>query len=120
MSYSIGGNTFTVQKGLRLNGILQKLMVFLEAPTCADGVALDLQLKDIKTTSATIRFVGTTGTAYRITWDDGVTPVTEDVLDINSFIMLNLAADTQYTVKITTLPAATCDSVTLTFKTKAA
>lgn len=117
MSLSIGGNTFTVDRGMRVDAMLQKLMIFTETPACADTAAVGLRMTSIGSTTATIAWSGDVATNYEVEWSSGV-PITEAVIGALSLNIINLVAETEYTIKVTNTDDA-CESVILTFTTSA-
>jgi len=125
MSYDMDywGGVLTFEKGERLDSILQKILVYLQNydDTCEQTAPVGFRLTKIGKTTASIVWSanteGTPTTAYQIEWSDGVTPVTHDIVGTFKYDIINLAADTEYTVKVTNTDL-TCASVVLTFKTK--
>ena len=118
MSIDIAGSAFIVPKGMRVDAMLQKLLIFTKDPACADLAPLGLKMTTIGITTASISWLGYVTKNYEVEWSSGV-PVTQAVLGATSLDIINLVADTEYTVKVTNTDD-TCESVTLTFKTKPA
>jgi hypothetical protein len=121
IEYVIGESTFVIPAGARLDSILQKLLVFMNDPLCAEVTALGLKTTSIGTDSITIAWDESSipGISYTINWETGGNTVQENVQDITSYTINNLAPDTEYSIYIETNNAP-CVSVTLKIKTKPA
>jgi hypothetical protein len=116
MSFSVGGEIFSAGKGMRVDTFLQKLLVFTNDPACADLAPIGFRVNTIGITTASVSWAGDNSKNYQVEWSDG-TPVTGDVIGATSLDIINLVADTEYTIKVTNTDDD-CVSVTLTFKTK--
>lgn len=117
--FSISGNLFQYAKGARLDEVLQKLLVFLDDPTCVETVAVGLRATHIGKDKISLAWAGSTANQYRVHWDDGVTPVDASAAGLLAYEIINLVPETEYTVYISTDNSA-CQSVTLKIKTKPA
>lgn len=118
ISFDISGDTLSIPKGTRLDAFMQKMMIFLNNPTCADVAAIGLQAINITDTTVVARWTGDEALTYTVTWQEGLNVTTEDVVGVSTFLIQNLIPDTEYTLKLVA-QASGCESVTLTFKTKA-
>lgn len=118
MTVDIGGNTFVIPEGARLDQILQLLFTHLDNPACTASVAHGLRLTGLTDTGVTINWTGDELLTYTIDWTDGVNPAgTVDVTGVSTYEIINLIPDTEYTISISTGLAPVCTSVTLTFTT---
>ena len=117
MEATINGGTFSVERGMRLDQVLQKLFVFLDDSACADLVATGLRITDVGTDQITVSWSGDAAQAWVVNWDDG-TPLTANV-SAGSFkyTITNLAPDTEYSIWIDT-QGQNCSSVVLKVRTK--
>ena len=118
MEISIGGATFGVDQGYRLNEVLELLLIFLNDDSCTSSTtAYGLKITQKNSTSMTIAWSGDTALTYQVQWDDGVTPLSQLVTGALSYQIINLAADTLYRVNIVE-QGSSCLSVTLKVTTK--
>jgi Fibronectin type III domain len=107
-----------IPQGMRLDEIIQTLLVNMVAPECVGVSAVGLKLTSKSSTTITIRWVAIAGVNYTVTWQEGINVTTAVVHDVTSYTLTNLIPDTEYTVKLVT-EAGPCESVTMTIKTNA-
>lgn len=118
LSVTTQNGTVTIPQGMRMDEIIQTLLIAMVDPTCIGVSAVGLKLVSKNSTSITIKWVGIAGVNYTVTWQEGINVHTEVVHDVNSYTMLNLIPDTEYTIKLVT-ESGPCESVTMTVKTNA-
>jgi len=118
-TYDVNGTEFNVNQGDRLDEIIQKILIYLNDPTCINtapfGMYATLVLKD----SITLVWEGSDIIGYNVTYTDGIAPITVSTLT-KSITISALVPDTEYSITVVGQSTPLCPSVTIKIKTKIA
>lgn len=116
LSVTTQNGTVTIPQGMRMDEIVQTLLIAMVDPICIGVSAVGLKLVNKTSTSITIKWVSVAGVNYTVTWQEGLNIHTAIVHDVNTYTISNLIANTVYKIKLVT-EAGPCESVTMTVKT---
>jgi hypothetical protein len=117
--YAIAGNNFEIKQGERLDEIIQRLLIFLNDPTCAESAPVGVYGTVVTKDSITLQWTGSDPAhTYSIEYTDGVSTLTT-TSTTTSVSLTGLVPDTEYSITVTTVDTS-CASVTIKIKTKTA
>ena len=96
---------------------MQRLLIFLNDPTCAESAPVGLFANLVTVDSITLQWTGSDPAyTYSIDYTDGIAAL-NTTSTTNSVSLTGLVPDTEYSITVTTVDT-TCGSVTIKVKTK--
>jgi hypothetical protein len=115
--YAISGNDFEIKQGERLDEVIQRLLIFLNDPTCAESAPVGLFASLVTVDSITLQWTGSDPAyTYSIDYTDGIAAL-NTTSTTTSVSLTGLVPDTEYSITVTTVDTS-CASVTIKVKTK--
>lgn len=118
MEFTVGSTLVSVDKGTRLDVVLQKLIVLIANPNCENSTALGLKAHNVTSNSMTLTWEGSDALTYKISVIDYNN--NESQINITQglyqYELLNLVSNKIYKIKIVT-DVTLCESITIKVKT---
>ena len=111
-------NILTMTQGMRLNEMIQRMMLFLSAPDCVATAPIGLRFISKTNTTITIKWKKETSVNYTLRYTVNNVNTNIAVGNVEQYTIMNLIPDTEYLISVLNTDTG-CQSVIFKIRTNA-